>query len=293
MSSPMRRGAFTLIELLVVIAIIAILIALLVPAVQKVRDAAARTQCVNNMHNIGVAIHNFHSAYKVFPSSLGPWLSPDVKPQGSGGPASTVGNANVTWIRQITPLFEQSNAQYQNPLTLFSCPADLRGTYLVNPGDNHGYTCYLAVAGLDVYGNEGIMFQYSKIAAATVTDGTSNTLLVCERPPAMLGPNWGWGWWDSWDSADAAMGMRVTTNLWGSCAVWPQLYGPGAVGADTATYIGDPKWCHIHHAWSFHPNGGSNFLMGDGSVRWISYNASAIMPAMATRNGGENTSLPD
>ncbi len=294
MSHPVRRRAFTLIELLVVIAIIAILIALLVPAVQKVRAASARTQCVNNLHNIGVAIHNYHSAYKSYPASVGPWLSPEVQSVGTVTvpAASVVGQATVSWIRQITPLIEQSKMGYETPMKLFTCPMDPRAGSLVNPNDGHGYTCYLAVSGLDVYGKEGIMFQSSKIMAATVTDGTSNTLLVAERPPAMLGASWGWGWWDSYDAGDVSTGMRVTTNLFGSCPVFPQLYGPGARGATIDSFVGDPQWCHIHHAWSFH-DGGANMLMGDGSVRFFSYSAGAIMPSLATRSGGESATLPD
>jgi prepilin-type N-terminal cleavage/methylation domain-containing protein len=100
---PTRRGAFTLIELLVVIAIIAILIALLVPAVQKVRDAAARTQCINNLKNIGLALHGFHDANKRLP----PGAANDQAPFGSDPPAANGNNHGSSWKVYILPYIEQ------------------------------------------------------------------------------------------------------------------------------------------------------------------------------------------
>src|SRR3954453_19836484 len=115
---PSRRG-FTLIELLVVIAIIAVLIGLLLPAVQKVREAAARAKCQNNLKQIGLAVHNFHDSQGQFPTAGTGWGSVQ---QGisydspTGSPQGTT-YQNASWMFQILPYIEQENLYRVNNLT--------------------------------------------------------------------------------------------------------------------------------------------------------------------------------
>src|SRR5687767_4784865 len=105
MNHHLRRKAFTLIELLVVIAIIAVLIALLVPAVQKVREAAARTQCLNNLKQIGIALHAYHDVKKVLP----PGAPSDIPPFAPQVPTTANPGWGSGWMVHILPYIEQDN----------------------------------------------------------------------------------------------------------------------------------------------------------------------------------------
>jgi|ERR1019366_3228329 prepilin-type N-terminal cleavage/methylation domain-containing protein/prepilin-type processing-associated H-X9-DG protein len=311
--SRRRESGFTLIELLVVIAIIAILIALLVPAVQKVRESAARTQCTNNMKQLGLGLHSFHDSSKYFPPSVSdivpcPFTAQAMQPAGWAGPAFAFCKpTDVTWIRNILYYVEQPNATWDQNLAVLECPADPRRAQFYNPTDTHSCTSYAACCGLDnndyanTVGVEGIMFHNSMVRITQVLDGTSNTLLVVERPPAMMGASGDWGWWESYTSAgafagatgDVSVGMKTTTwNPGTSCPTSPQYFAHGAFGASDFSLSGDPTFCGANHSWSFHP-GGANMLMADGSVRFVSYSGALLLPDLATRAGSETTQLPD
>ncbi|MCI0681690.1 MAG: DUF1559 domain-containing protein [Gemmataceae bacterium] len=322
------RG-FTLIELLVVIAIIAILIALLVPAVQKVREAAARTQCQNSLKQQGLALHAHHDAIRRFPSAhqIGQfWDTPYLRDAPPGGVDPATGYPNdgpyLSWTYHIAPYMELDNIhktfnrklwpwwQYQpngatvNGLTarIMRCPSDARaeGDLVCNFGGNlAALTSYMGVNGRDQFredgGQDGILYVNASVRIPHIGDGTSNTLLVGERPPSN-DLRYGWMWAGSGDSpyfgtTDVVLGVREVTN--GAPNGPREFYRPGS--------LNDPQNIHRYHFWSLHTNGG-NWLFADGSVRFITYSAGqtivgnyngitnlTLLEALASRNGGEVT----
>ena len=208
--SRIRRSAgFTLIEVLVVIAIIAVLIALLVPAVQKVREAASRTQCQNNLHQIGVAMHNYYDANKCFPA--GYVCQPQSDPTFTG--------PGWGWAALLLPYLEQGNLANQinfklpvedpsnlvartTMLPVFVCPSDTStGIFTIYGANNNALVqaatnSYAACQGVgidlddDLDDGNGMFFRNSKVTFADIPDGSSNTIAVGERASLLTQAPW-------------------------------------------------------------------------------------------------------
>ncbi len=322
-------SGFTLIELTVVIAIIAILVLLLLPAVQRVRAAAGRTMCQNNLKQIGIALHEYHDNNGAFPEgahtqpspqyqwlfqdpqNYWSWMSmllPYVEQQALWDQAQQFaeweyatsmntypwGFANLLDGTSIAP-----NPAFGTLARIWECPADQRTLMTVDQyGLTIAFTAVLGNAGTDNDYNDGVLYANSHVSMIEISDGLSNTVMVGERPPSK---DFWFGWWfagagyppEYTGLGDVTMGTRATgyaavvsnqvnqtVNADGQSS---QSCSENNVGLLPGTIDNN---CDQTHYWSLH-TGGANFLFCDGSVKFLTYDANSVLPALGTRAGGE------
>ncbi len=322
MRCPSKRSAFTLIELLVVIAIIALLMALLLPAIQKVRAAADKMMCASNLRQLAVAAHNYHNDYNKLPPGLNLPISTQsgaVFPTNALYTSGKIGNPPLgpifaSFFEVLMPYVEQDNLQKTLNLTqreyinclgpnsvggqivkIFLCPSsamkDKVATYTTG-----GNTYYF---GMNSYGanggtrswfitnmtTDGVFWINSKnnLSQITVMDGTSNTIMFGERHH-----------WDpvykaieslggwAWANYNAPQDYLLSTPVPVNYTIPP--------GTPLTFAVQDPRTCAFGSA---HP-GGANFAFCDGSTRFLTLTSNSDLPvlqALSTRNGGEVFSL--
>jgi prepilin-type N-terminal cleavage/methylation domain-containing protein/prepilin-type processing-associated H-X9-DG protein len=290
------RRAFTLIELLVVIAIISVLIGLLLPAVQKVREAAARMRCSNNLKQLMLGLHNYHSAYEHFPPAFQTPFD---------APFPDIFNAAWGWSSFVLPYVEQDNLARQMgvsettrfgggvqtcypanvpsnlsqlPLKVFRCPSDT-GPDLNPDRNNHAMSNYRAVAGPYTYpfitpnlDFGGVFYQNSATRFTDITDGSSNTLGIGE---CMYDKTTGkiaciWAGMSGWVAPGASSGtVRISDVMWWVDAATAQINGTAP------------------QAFSSRHSGGAYFAFCDGSVRFFHNSADPDkLRYLAGRNDG-------
>ena len=263
-----NRAGFTLIELLVVIAIIAILLALLVPAAQKVREAAARIQCANNLKQLGLAMHNYHDNLKAFPRGCGG----DGPPQSSAAPHDW----GVSWMVLLLPYVEQGNVYNQwnfsggsgypavatgaagqaNSSLIYRCPASpLPPTYALSNQGGAPYAIgtysvmvasYVGISGSTAdpasirttsawngsVSGGGTLFPNSRVKMVQITDGASNVIVIGEQSDYLRNTSGG--------APQVATQNTIAYNsqgVWG----WP-MGGPRGTGTDTPGNAAGTNW---------------------------------------------------
>ena len=293
-----QRLAFTLIELLVVISVIGVLIALLLPAVQAAREAARRTQCVNNLKQLGVALHTYESASRSFPpgyvsnfdasgNDTGPgwgWAAM-LLPQIEQKPLFDAVNLNLpiednvnatNRVTRMAPLLCPSDSA---PLAWWAVTRDPSGAAIQN-------ICQVAAANyVGMYGTsdpgidgDGIFFRDGNIGIPSITDGTAQTIAAGERAYALGVATW--------------VGSVTGTSLFpltNDGVGYPRLESaPGMILGHAGGNLGpgDPRG-EVNQFYSRHP-GGVNFLFADGHVAFLKTTMSyQVFRALATRAGGE------
>jgi prepilin-type N-terminal cleavage/methylation domain-containing protein/prepilin-type processing-associated H-X9-DG protein len=317
-ASRILKRAFTLVELLVVIAIIGILIGLLLPAVQKVRESANKTRCANNLKQLGVAMHVFVDARGSFCPGIG--APGDRMMPGMVDYYKKIDPANerfASWHTHLLPFLEQQ-ALYDAihpeqplgfemmkiPVPQFGCPSDKDAGKMT--GIYYPVTTYYGVRGVDRPNGigsqhvgdpsaEGVLYWRSNVKPIQVTDGLASTIMIGEMGHTEIEV----GYWGTWYAAhnetfrfdvnpqNVVSGVETSTpvlltttgNSNGTPCTFPYAYQIPKLPSTA---------CNFNNFWSYHPQG-CNFAFADGSVRFLPYRAAPIMPALATRAAGDTT----
>lgn len=310
-----KRSAFTLVELLVVIAIIGILIGMLLPAVQQVREAARRITCSNNIRQLALACHNYESANQSFPPGLNvPFEagsgSFDEDEQAQWNLADEpITNQFGSWMLWILPFIEQNNlfdrmdtsvreSGGNNPdfspelIPFLFCPSDVPEQTAEFSGQEFGGNSYHGCAGLqgwfkDDLTHDGLLYYNSSVSFGMITDGSTNTFLLGERysfdPEYPAFANFrGWAWSSENSARDCIVGMLEPVNF-----MLPPGTGPSPGFSDT-----DKKF----NSFSSGHTGGANFALGDGSVQFVSSSGNAgleLLQSLAIRDDGVVAGIDD
>ena len=306
----LRRG-FTLIELLVVIAIIGVLIALLLPAVQAAREAARRTQCSNNLKQLGLALHNYHDAIGSFPPGF-------ISLPGSDGDNIGPGwgwNSQILTRMEQSPLYNSINfslpiefVQNQTSrlisVSSLICPSDasFKQTFTVVDDSTNGNNLGAAICDIsssnypgcfgtgdpsDIPGRDngnGMFFRNRVVRIADILDGTSQTLAVGERSQNLSRATW---------TGAVTHAAVPITELQTEDGLDPEG-GDSLILSHTGELDGpNSKPTHADQFWSRHP-GGAQFCFADGSVRFIKERRPLrVFQALGTRAGSEILSSND
>lgn len=249
------------------------------------------------MRQIGIGLHLYHDSKKKFPPGLSSNNDPNYP--------------YMTWLARILPFIEEENvwqetesayARSRNPFVAgqhpafqrvvpsFTCATETRMSMRQFARSNRlvGLTSYVGVIGISGEEPNGVLAIDSRTKMASITDGTSNTLVVGERPPSS---DFYYGWWyagygrNGLGTPDMILGVRENNLNWddtSQCDPGPFNFAHGK----------ENEFCDLFHFWSLHSKG-ANFMFADGSVRFLTYESNHMFPNWATIRGGETNQRMD